>query len=163
VIPEFGSGCRRINPRAVRFVHWGAPKAFGGSNLERSNERLCSLPVVAGGANWRVDHLHLYLFTAAYVPVQEDVATSAHKRLSEREKRSNLYFAPGPAGRTNTGGRINFDCNRLPLSRFGVRSGRNNYQGHKLRMSLRPRFRFPFCFKKAVDHDGLKLALSPSA
>ncbi|PYL66172.1 MAG: hypothetical protein DMF25_01200 [Verrucomicrobia bacterium] len=74
VIPEFGSDDRRKNPRVVRFDHWGAAKS--GLQLGEINGLLCSLPAAAGGAHWRVDRFHLHLFTAFFVPVQDDGAVS---------------------------------------------------------------------------------------
>jgi hypothetical protein len=51
VIPIAVGDADAKTPRVVRFDHWGAPKAFGGSNLARSNEPLCAAPACAGGAN----------------------------------------------------------------------------------------------------------------
>jgi len=75
-IPEYGSGYRRKNPRVVEIRPLGCRESAG-SNLARSNEPLCSLPAVAGGAVWRVDRLHLPLFTAIRVPVQQSIVISA--------------------------------------------------------------------------------------
>src|SRR5438876_9717419 len=50
-----------------------------GSNLARSTGPLLSLPIQGGSASWRVDQIHLYLFTADYVPVQR---TSAARVIS---------------------------------------------------------------------------------
>jgi len=75
-IPEFGSEYRRKNPRVVEIRPLGC-RAIAGSNLARSNEPLCGLPTVVGGATWRVDRLHLPLFTAIRVPVQQCIAISA--------------------------------------------------------------------------------------
>src|SRR5213596_2542688 len=58
------------NPRVVRFDHWGAPKAFGGSNLAKSNEPLCRPPAPAGSANRRVDQFHPASCTAVSLLVQ---------------------------------------------------------------------------------------------
>src|SRR5438270_13551928 len=46
-----------------------------GSNLARSTGPLCDLPAVTGSANRRVDQIHLSLFTADYVPVQQHIGT----------------------------------------------------------------------------------------
>ena len=62
-------------PRVVRFDHWGAPKAFGGSNLARSSEPLSSLPATAGGASWRVDRFHrvsIYSLSGACLAIHRD-------------------------------------------------------------------------------------------
>jgi hypothetical protein len=74
--PECGSGYRRKNPRVVEIRPLGC-REIAGSNLARSNEPLCSLPTVAGGANWRVNQIHLALFTAFCVPVQQLIAIAA--------------------------------------------------------------------------------------
>src|SRR5438046_10191544 len=42
-----------------------------GSNLARSNEPLLSRPNKGGNASRHVDQIHLYLFTADCVPVQD--------------------------------------------------------------------------------------------
>src|SRR6266480_1589952 len=77
-------------PRVVRFDHWGAPKAFGGSNLARSSEPLSSLPAVAGGANWRVDRFHRSSFTAVSLSVQYGPPISAVSHSPSA--RSDLIF-----------------------------------------------------------------------
>ncbi len=65
-------------------------RAIAGSNLARSNEPLCGLPTVVGGATWRVDRLHLPLFTAIRVPVQ---AASAARVISpSRGARSDYEY-----------------------------------------------------------------------
>jgi hypothetical protein len=58
--------------------------------LARSDEPLCGLPTVAGGAAWRVDRLHLSLFTAIHVPVQQRIATSVVN--TSRAGRSDPIF-----------------------------------------------------------------------
>jgi hypothetical protein len=68
-IPEYGSGYRRKNPRVVEIRPLGCRESAG-SNLARSDEPLCGLPTVAGGAKWRIDHFHLGQFTAPCLPVQ---------------------------------------------------------------------------------------------
>ena len=75
-------------------------REIAGSNLARSNEPLCSLPAAADGANWRVDHFHLYLCTAVSVPVQDDGAI--------------WIISPSRADRKDP----NFFCNRLELGRL---------------------------------------------
>jgi hypothetical protein len=88
-IPESGSGYRRKNPRVVEIRPLGC-REIAGSNLARSNEPLCGLPTVAGGATWRVDRLHLPLFTAIRVPVQQSIAISAVN--ASRAARSDPIF-----------------------------------------------------------------------
>jgi len=88
-IPEYGSGYRRKNPRVVEIRPLGCRESAG-SNLARSNEPLCGLPTVAGGATWRVDRLHLPLFTAIRVPVQQPIAISAVNAY--RAGRSDVIF-----------------------------------------------------------------------
>lgn len=68
-IPAQKPARREIRPLGCREI--------AGSNLARSNEPLCSLFAAANGANWRVDRIHLYLFTAVSVPVQNRAAISA--------------------------------------------------------------------------------------
>jgi hypothetical protein len=72
VVPKFGLGYRRKNPRVVRFDHWGAAKS--GLQLGEIRTRVLDNLPESGGANWRVDRFHLRLFTAVCVPVQ-DAAT----------------------------------------------------------------------------------------
>jgi len=69
VVPEFGSGYRRKNPRVARFDHWGAAKS--GLQLGEIRTRVLGNLPESGGANWRVDRFHLCLFTAVCVPVQD--------------------------------------------------------------------------------------------
>jgi len=99
VIAEVGSGYRRKKPaRGVRFDHWGAPKAFGGSNLAKSNEPLCRPPAPAGSADRRVDQFHPASCTGVSVFVQCQPTISAVS-LSRRGRSDYEYFsypAPGP-------------------------------------------------------------------
>jgi len=45
----------------ARFNHWGAPKAFGGSNLAK-NRRRYSVRPTPGGLKWRMHRIHgIYL------------------------------------------------------------------------------------------------------
>jgi hypothetical protein len=78
--------------RVVRFDHWGAPKAFGGSNLAKSNEPLCRPPAPAGSANRRVDHFHrLFMYSRLRVcPVS--ACDFGCKSLSSWEKRLRIFF-----------------------------------------------------------------------
>src|SRR5437879_7756364 len=73
VVPECGSGYRRKNPRVVEIRPLGCRESAG-SNLARSTGPLLSLPIQGGSANRHVDQIHLYLFTADYVPVQRAAA-----------------------------------------------------------------------------------------
>ena len=61
-----------------------------GSNLARSSEPLLSLSVQADSANRHVDQIHLYLFTAIRVPVQQRIAISAVN--ASRAGRSDPIF-----------------------------------------------------------------------
>jgi len=98
-IPEYGSGYRRKNPRVVEIRPLGCRESAG-SNLARSNEPLCGLPTVAGGATWRVDRLHLPLFTAIRVPVQQSIAISAVNayRAGRSDSIFILWLRPLEAG-----------------------------------------------------------------
>jgi hypothetical protein len=100
LIPEYGSGDRRKRPARGEIRPLGC-REIAGSNLARSNEPLSGLPYQTGGMNWRGDHIHLYLFTAVYMPVQTDVVMAVRKCLSRSEKRLNLYFAALRTGRWN--------------------------------------------------------------
>jgi hypothetical protein len=98
-IPESGSGYRRKNPRVVEIRPLGCRESAG-SNLARSNEPLSGLPTVAGGATWRVDRLHLPLFTAIRVPVQQSIAISAVNayRAGRSDSIFILWLRPLEAG-----------------------------------------------------------------
>src|SRR5438309_6528761 len=60
-------------PRVVKIRPLGCRESAG-SNLARSTGPLHSLPIQGGSANRHVDQIHLYLFTADYVPVQRPSA-----------------------------------------------------------------------------------------
>src|SRR6266852_7889570 len=76
VVPEYGSGYRRKNPRVVEIRPLGAAKVRAPTWRDR-NGPLSSVPDLAGSANRRGDHLHLDQFTADCVPVQRSGNVSA--------------------------------------------------------------------------------------
>jgi hypothetical protein len=77
VVPEMRFGITGAKTRAWFEIRPLGCHESAGSNLARSNEPLLSLPNQAGAASRHVDQIHLSLFTADCVPVQQRIAISA--------------------------------------------------------------------------------------
>src|SRR5438874_4587185 len=94
-------GCSRMRfgITGAKTRAWFAIRPLGcresaGSNLARSDEPLLSLPIQGGSASRHVDQIHLYLFTAIRVPVQQRIAISAVN--ASRAGRSDPIFILRP-------------------------------------------------------------------
>src|SRR5207249_2457940 len=87
VVPECGSGLPAQKPaRGLRFDHWGAAKVRAPTWRDRPG---------LNSASRRVDQIHLSLFTADYVPVQD--ANAAYVVSACRSYRNDYEYFDWPS------------------------------------------------------------------
>jgi hypothetical protein len=95
---------RRKNPRVVRSDHWGAAKVRAPTWRDRTSLYL-ACPPRGGSASRQVDQIHLYLFTAIRVPVQQRIATSVVNAYRTGRSDPIFYLMTSRTGSRNVGNR----------------------------------------------------------